>query len=327
VITVALMGALQVAAADAIRPADAEVEFLPVPDLTDHARVREVLARAEAVVGGLPSDAVPMPNLRLVHAVGAGVDHYADGSIPPRASLCNVYEHDQGIAEHVVMFLLALRRDLFGMDRRMREGDWSREGFRFDGMVRELSGVTMGILGLGRIGSALVPFAEVLGMEVVATRSRRPDGPPPAGVRAVYGPEGLDEVLAVADVLVVTLPLSEATSGLIGARELALLPQGALVINVGRGAVIDEWALHAALTSGHLGGAGLDVWYRYPDASGAPCLPANAPLHELPNVLMTPHMSGWTDRTALARWAFIGRNIARAAQGLPLENVVIGPRE
>ncbi len=325
-IHVALMGALQVAAAEAIRPGDVEVEFLPVPDLSDQARVRDVLGRAEAVVGSLPSDAVPMPNVRLIHAVGAGVDHYAEGSIPAHAALCNVYEHDQGIAEHVVMLLLALRRDLFGMDRRMRAGDWSRADFRFDGMVRELSGATMGILGLGRIGSALVPFAQVLGMDVVGMRSRLPDGPPPAGVRAVYGPQGLDEVLTVADVLVVTLPLTGDTTGLIGARELALLPGGSLVINVGRGAVIDEWALHSALKSGHVAGAGLDVWYRYPEASGAPCLPSEAPLHELDNVLMTPHMAGWTDRTALARWAFIGRNISRLARGRPMENVVIGPK-
>lgn len=325
-IRVALMGALPVAAAEVIRPGDVKVEFLPVPDLCDQARVLDVLGRADAVVGLLPADAVPMPNVRLVHAVGAGVDHYAEGSIPTQASLCNVYEHNQGIAEHVVMLLLALRRDLLGMDRRMRAGDWSREGFRYDGIVRELSGATMGILGLGRIGLALVPFAEVLGMNIVGMRSRRPNGPSPAGVRAVYGPEGLDEVLTVADVLVVTLPLTGATVGLIGARELALLPSGALVINVGRGAVIDEWALYSALMRGHVAGAGLDVWYRYPDATGAPCLPSEAPLHEFENVLMTPHIAGWTDRTALARWAFIGRNISRLARGLRLENVVIDPK-
>jgi phosphoglycerate dehydrogenase-like enzyme len=322
VIQVALMGGLQISAEELIRPDGVEVRFLPVPDLEDDVTVRDVLSRAEAVVGALPARSVPMPRVRMVHAVGAGVDHYAADALPKGAFLCNVYEHDQGIAEHVVMMLLALRRDLLGLDRRMRVGDWSRERFRHDGMVDELSGCTMGVLGLGHIGKALVPFARVLGMDVVGMRSRRPDGPPPEGVRAVVGPEGLDELLSVSDVLVSTLPLTGTTEGLIGARELSLLPRGAILINVGRGAVVDQWALHAALTSGHLSGAGLDVWYRYPDGSGAPCLPADAPLHELDNVLLTPHMSGWTDRTARGRWAFIGRNIARIARGERPENVV-----
>lgn len=321
-IEVALVGQLQVEASELIRPADVEVRFLPVPDVSDHRTVLEVLARAQVVVGALPASSVPMPHLRMVHVVGAGVDHIPVDALPEGTFLCNVYEHDHGIAEHVVMMLLALRRDLPGLDRRMRAGDWSRELFRPDGMVREVFGSTMGVLGFGHIGSALVPFARVLGMDLVALRSRRPDTPPPEGVREVVGPEGLDRLLAVSDVLVSTLPLTDSTEGLIGARELALLPKGAIVINVGRGPVIDQWALHEALTSGHVSGAGLDVWYRYPDASGAPCLPADAPLHELDNVLLTPHMSGWTDRTALGRWAFIGRNIARIARGERPENIV-----
>src|SRR5579884_296957 len=140
----------------------------------------------------------------------------------------------------------------------------------------------MGILGLGTIGRAIARRAQAFGLRVWGTRRTAGEVP---GVERVLGPEGLDEVLRVADVLVVTLPLTPATRGLIGARELALLPAGAFVVNVGRGGLIDEAALVDALRAGHLAGAGLDVFEEE-------SLPETSPLWTLPEVILTPHVAG-----------------------------------
>jgi phosphoglycerate dehydrogenase-like enzyme len=111
------------------------------------------------------------------------------------------------------------------------------------------------------------------------------------------------------------------TRGLIGARELALKKRSAMLVNVARGEIVDEDALYEALAGGRLAGAALDVWYRYPAAPG-PTLPARRPFHELPNVLMTPHVSGWTEGMLEARAAVIAGPIERVARGEPPVNLV-----
>lgn len=145
---------------------------------------------------------VPMPRLRTLHVVGVGVDHMPVDALPEEAFLCNVYEHDHGNADHVALVLLALTRDLPGLDRRMRVGDLSRELFRPDGMVRELSGSTMG----------------ALGMDVAALRSPRQEAPPTEDVGEVVGPEGLDGLLAVSDVRFSMQPHTDSMEELVSSR-------------------------------------------------------------------------------------------------------------
>ena len=128
-------------------------------------------------------------------------------------------------------------------------------------------------------------------------------------------------MLERADYLAVTLALTPETRGLIGARELARLKPTAVLINVARGEVVDEDALYDALHRGAIAGAALDVWYRYPTGD-APIHPAHRPFHALPNVLMTPHVSGWTDGMMDARAGVIAENIHRAARGEAPVNLV-----
>jgi phosphoglycerate dehydrogenase-like enzyme len=179
----------------------------------------------------------------------------------------------------------------------------------------ELAGQTLGIVGYGRIGRALARRARAFDMRILAIRR---DVARAVGddLDRLGGLEILHEVLREADHLVVALPLSESTRRLLGARELALMKRTAVLINVGRADVVDPDALYAALAGGRLGGAALDVWYRYP-TDGSPTLPAREPFHELPNVLMTPHVSGWTEGMLQARARLIADNIARAARGEP----------
>ncbi|MEX2536956.1 MAG: 2-hydroxyacid dehydrogenase [Trueperaceae bacterium] len=283
------------------------------------------IERAQVVVTRRwPFDASAAPGVRLIQSIGAGTDSYVRENIPPNAYLCNVYEHEESIAEHVFMTALALLRDLFEMDRELREGNWAKSAMGSDPPRRALRGLTLGVVGFGRIGKALVALANAFGMKVVATRGRSSHSPKPPGVSFLGGPEDKETVLAESDVIVVSTPLNRHTAGLIAARELSLMKTSAVLINVSRGAVVDEAALFEALRSRQIAGAAIDVWYQYP-AGGEQQLPSRLPFHELDNVVMTPHSAGWTNDTVSRRWSEIAFNIDRIARNQTPNNVVFGP--
>jgi phosphoglycerate dehydrogenase-like enzyme len=136
------------------------------------------------------------------------------------------------------------------------------------------------------------------------------------------GPERLDELLGRSDYLAITLPLSAETRCLIDARRLGLMKPSAYLINVARVEIFDEHSLYEALASGRLAGAALDVWYRYPISAGSTA-PATAPFHELRNVIMRPHVSGWTEGMIEARAGVIAENVARTARGENPVNAIV----
>jgi phosphoglycerate dehydrogenase-like enzyme len=256
------------------------------------------------------------PRLRLVQVPGAGLDRIDRSAVPSGTAVANVYGHETGIAEYVLGAMLALSRGFGRLDAALRRGVWESQ-WAADAPAPpawpELAGKTLGVLGYGRIGQAVAVRARAFEMRVLAVRRDAARGDRHAVVR---GPEALDDVLARADYLALTLPLTPATRGLLGARELGLMQSTAVLVNISRGDIVDEDALYAALAARRIAGAALDVWYRYPTGAGA-TLPARRPFHELPNVLMTPHVSGWTDGTLEARAALIAENIRRVAGGEP----------
>ena len=267
--------------------------------------------------------AAAAPRLRLVQVPGAGLDRVDRGALGPETALANAYGHDVGIAEYVIGATLALARELCRIDGSLRQGRWeSVWSGRAVPLWSELAGKTLGIVGYGRIGQAVARRALAFDMDVMAIR-RDASRPDPHRLAYLRGPQALDEVLARADVLALTLTLTPDTRGLIDARALALMKPTALLINVARGEVVDEDALYEALARGALGGAALDVWYRYPQGEAA-TLPAHRPFHTLPNVLMTPHVSGWTEGMMEARASVIAENIHRVARGHAPVNL-IGP--
>ena len=261
--------------------------------------------------------------LKLVQVPGAGLDRIERAAIPAGTWLANAYGHEVGIAEHVVGAMLALTRGFCRLDASLRRGTWESQwaiGVPPPAPSPELAGKTLGILGYGRIGRELARRARAFDMRVCAIR-REVAAADAEGLDFLGGPERLGEVLKRADYLAVTLSLNDATRGLLGARELALMKPGAVLINVARAEIVDEDALHDALARGALGGAALDVWYRYPREPG-PVLPSRRPFHELSNVLMTPHVSGWTEGMLEARARVIAENIGRAGRGEPPVNAV-----
>jgi phosphoglycerate dehydrogenase-like enzyme len=225
----------------------------------------------------------------------------------------------------VIAAMLALTRQFGRLDAALRVGRWESQWAVGDDCPPpwpELAGRTLGILGYGRIGQALARRARAFDMEVLAIR-RDAGRPDPQGLASVRGPEALDDVIGRADHVAVTMALTPETRGLLGERQLRAMKPTATLINVARAQIVDEDALYRALAERRIAGAALDVWSRYPTAPG-PTLPATRPFHELPNVLMTPHVAGWTDGMLRARATLIAENIRRTARGAPPLNLVAG---
>lgn len=259
--------------------------------------------------------------LRLVQVPGAGLDRIDRAALPAGAWLANAYGHEVGIAEYVMAVMLAWTRELGRLDGALRGGTWLSQwavGTPPPPTWPELAGKTLGIIGYGRIGRCLAQRARAFDMTVLATRR---DVSQPDGLVELHGPEALHHVLSRADYVAITASLTPETRGLIGERELAAMKRTALLVNVARAVIVDEDALYQALAARTIGGAALDVWYRYPTAAGV-TWPAQRPFHELPNVLMTPHVSGWTEGMLDARARLIAENVARAARGEPPLNHV-----
>jgi phosphoglycerate dehydrogenase-like enzyme len=222
--------------------------------------------------------------------------------------------HAPAMAETVLAMMLHFARGLDFAVRSQAAGRWDPEPFaQRPGAITEIDGTTLGIVGLGGIGLETARRARALGMNVTAVR--RSGRPAPAGIDLLTGPDALHRLLTVSDYLLIAVPSTSATRSLIGANEMAALRRGAVLINVARGDVLDEDALAAALRSGALRGAALDVFRVEP-------LPPNSPLWTLPNVLITPHVSATTPRFWMREVDLIRDNIARYLAGRALRNVV-----
>ena len=218
---------------------------------------------------------------------------------------------------------LRTRRSFARLDTKLRQGQWESQwalGAPPPPLWPELAGKTLGILGYGRIGRALARRAHAFDVEVCAIR-RDVARSAADGLALLGGLEILDDVLGRADYLVVALPATAETRGLIGEAQLAAMKRTAMLVNVARAEIVDEDALYRALADRVIAGAALDVWFRYP-TDAAPTHPARRPFHELPNVLLTPHVSGWTEGMLRARVRLIADNVERIARGERPENLV-----
>jgi phosphoglycerate dehydrogenase-like enzyme len=245
------------------------------------------------------------PNARWLHMFSAGLDNPVFALLRERGLAVT---HSAGssatpIAHTVVMQIIALCRDARPFALGQTRHQW------LDRDVTDVEGRRMGILGLGGIGSEVARLAPHFGIEVIGLR-RTPRGDEPCETWPVTK---LHDLLPVIDDLVITAPLTEETRNIIGGDELAMLPRGAHLVNVGRGELVDEPALIDALQSGHLGGAALDVFATEP-------LPDDSPLWDMPNVIVTPHSAGATRLAAQRAADVFADNLDRWTHGRPLRN-------
>lgn len=285
-------------------------------------------AEVEATMAAAPVDAVisrtidltaraiaACPTLRVVSKHGVGVANIDVEAATARGIPVYVTPgaNAASVAEMTLALMFCAARRVAWMDQELRAGRWRRVQ---DGV--ELRGRTLGLVGFGQIGRRVAEAALALGMEVAAfDPALRGCASPLAGVRLV---DELDALLPQAQVLSLHVPLTASTRGLLDAARLARLPRGAIVVNTARGPVVDEPALIEALRSGHLHAAGLDTMAVEP-------LPADSPLLQLPNVVLTPHVGGSTPAALDAMAAGAARNVLGWLEGRPAEAAAcVNPR-
>lgn len=240
----------------------------------------------------------------------------------PAVAIHNLHHNAAPVAEMALMLLLAAAKFTLRYDRALRAGDW-RIRYERPAPTVLLEGKTALILGYGAIGRRVAAACRTLGMTTLATR-RRATAPETDDGAEVHPPGALRDLLPRADALIICLPHTPETDGLLGAAELALLPAGAVLVNIGRGRIVDERALYEGLRDGRPHAAGLDVWYSYPpdEAARAAWPPSAYPFHELDNVIMSPHRGGAADETARLRMTALAELLNEAAAGRPMGNRV-----
>jgi phosphoglycerate dehydrogenase-like enzyme len=295
-----------------VTPAGVTVEPIPPEPLEDPGiGAVQVLVppyRSRSVLETLPR----MSGLRLIQTLESGVEWLLP-HLPPGVVLCNSRgRHDAAVAEWVVGVILVMQRRLLEHLDAQRRAEWrdivSSRGWQ-PPFAGDLQGSSILIVGYGSIGEAVEERLRPFEVEIKrVAQHARPD---------VSDPSALAQLVPRADILILLLPLTAATSGLFGSELIGAMKPGALLVNAGRGQVVDRAALIGALEAGRLRAA-LDVTDPEP-------LPADDPLWFAPNLLLTPHMAGDTPRRFRSSWQFVGEQVARLQAGIPLENVVAGP--
>ncbi len=300
-----------------------EHQILDMSDALDQPGERAHYESADVVIGIKLNDSMPVPlKARLFHAPAAGTDAVNTALLPATCTLANCFGHENAIAEYVIAALLMRHVPLASADHDLRQQRWTYWAGRQAALRTELGAQTIGLLGFGHIAQTVAQRAKAFGMRVhVANRS--PVSHPV--VDQSWTLDALHDFMGSADAVVVSLPLTDNTLGLVDAKAISAMRPDAVLMNVGRGAVIDEKALYDALASRQIGGAVIDTWYQYPTPTQAECAPSQYDFAALDNVLMTPHMSGWTAGTVRRRQETLADNIARLSRGEALINVLLGP--
>jgi phosphoglycerate dehydrogenase-like enzyme len=285
----------------------------------DDAERAQTLRRAEALLAWELDKEIPAgaleeaPGLRLVQLLSAGVDSVNFQALPDRLIVAsNAGAYAGAISEHVLAMTLSLAKRLPQRHAALAIGRYDK----WEPLLT-LDGAICGILGLGGIGTATARLMTAFGARVHAiNRTGRTSEP----VECVGTLADLDRVLAVADVLVISLPLTLATRGLIGQRELALLKPSAIVVNVARGAIIDQGALYEHLHAHPQAGAGIDTWWDEP--TGDATFGTDYPFFDLPNLIGSPHNSSIVEGTMLSAARLAAENVRRYLRGEPVNGVV-----
>ncbi|MDA1081731.1 MAG: D-2-hydroxyacid dehydrogenase [Gemmatimonadetes bacterium] len=254
------------------------------------------------------------PGVRWIQATSSGIGEFVRTagyatSMPNTVFTTAAGVHAQPLAEFCVLVMLSFHRKLFSVKRDQQRKHWERFA------STDLRGQTLVVVGVGRVGKEVARMGQTFGMRVVGVK-RSTVGVVPADLHldVLYGPADLPRALAEAQNLVLIAPHTAETARMIGAVELAMLPSGAVFINIGRGALVDESALVDALRSGHLLGAGLDVFEQEP-------LPQSSPLWEMDNVIVCSHSASTTDGENARITELFCENLRRYLAGSPLLNV------
>jgi phosphoglycerate dehydrogenase-like enzyme len=265
----------------------------------DAAAIERALPSADILISGRFDAAMARraTSLKLIICPWAGTENIDRAHVPAGVDVVSSGGPEEAIAEYVLATLVAMRRNLFDADRRLRAGEW-KYGFLADRFVDEVNGSALGMIGFGRIGHEVAKRAAPFGIRCRALTMHPKHAQPPPGIAmdvgALTDTAAIDSLVEWSDAIVVCCELSDATRAMFDARRLARMKPTAILINVARAGVVVEQALFDALRAERIGGAVLDVWYRYPSRRGEQQVPSTCDFAALENVIMTPHYSGWT---------------------------------
>ncbi|MBC8386971.1 MAG: reverse transcriptase-like protein [Actinobacteria bacterium] len=299
------------------KKAKLDIEFI-IPETDERENIKKYLKVVEVVIGGSFSkeDLEKAKKLKLIQIPFAGVDKL-DFSLYknyPNIFICNIHANKNAVAEHAFALILALAKNIVFNDRDLRLGRW--HGFSVKEPTVQLQGKSLGIVGLGSIGWEIAKIGHALGMKVSALKRKieEKDLKKKNILEFLGKKEDLEKVINESDFIVVVVPLTKETSGLIGKKELMLM-KGKYLINIARGAVIDEEALFKSLKEHHLAGAAIDTWYQYPSLEQREVLPSKYDFDKLENVVMSPHTAGYTDRALEENIKSVFDNIVKIYYG------------
>lgn len=292
---------------------------LVFPQTEDVEKLAEAAQGAQVLVGyRLPKVVLDKAaDLKVFLTGAAGLDRSVWENLKgrPEVIVGNSHANALDVAEHALALALDAAKLVSRGDRDLRRGDWT---LRYDDVSGVLmSGKTAVIVGYGAIGRALVDLLRGFKMTLIGVRSSRDAaGRDEQGVQVV-GPQDLDMALSQADFAFVFAPLTPKTRGLLGTKQIGAMKRTAVLVNVSRGAVVDEGALFDALKARRIGAAGIDVWYVYPKgaASAKATKPGNYPFEELDNIVLSPHRASYTERMHKEQWDDVVENIHRVARG------------
>jgi phosphoglycerate dehydrogenase-like enzyme/ribonuclease HI len=300
------------------------LEFI-IPKADEREEIKRYLPEVEVVIGGSFSkeDLDQAKKLKLFQIPFAGVDQLDLSLYKNRKDIfiCNVHANRAAVAEHAFALILALAKNIVTNDRDLRLGRW--HGFSSKEPTIQLQGKSLGIIGLGSIGWEIAKIGHLLGMKIFALKReiKEKDLEKKKILEFLGANKDLEKVIKESDFIIITVPLTQKTKGLIGKKELKLM-QGKYLVNISRGAVIDEEALFKSLEEHYLSGAAIDTWYQYPTNEQKEILPSQYNFHKLKNVVMSPHTAGYSDRALEENIKSVFDNIVRIYYGEEPENQI-----
>ena len=312
---------------------DPQTEALEIlyPRLEDsiHLSAGEEISSAaefQVLINGTPTreHLQASPNLHSLIIPYAGVPLATRALLAdfPGIRVFNLHHNAAPTAEMTIALLMAAAKFLLPIDRTFRQSNWTPRYQTNPSLL--LEGKCALILGFGHIGQRVGRFCQALGMVVIGVRRNAGAALLPGLKAEVHPPQDLNQILPRTNVLIITLPITSETEGWIGAKQLSSMIHGGILVNVGRGPIVDQAALYQVLKDGTLGAAGLDVWYNYPttEEEQQDTPPADHPFHELDNIVMSPHRGGGSRGTERLRMEHLAELLNALQNGAPTQNLV-----
>lgn len=289
-----------------------------VIDFMDKDLIRELLPKQDILVTTSLDESFKKKskNLKAIFMPGAGWEKICVDSVPEGCLVTNSYEHEIGISEYVIMSMIALDRNLINVHNNFSQNKWDYWPQR-NGPYKELSGRTISVLGLGRIGKKVLEMTKAFGMKNYAIEVNQVDGVTIRNLSIVdlCTPENMTSIISISDFFVICVPFIKSTEGLIGKKEIHSMKNDGFIINPSRGPIIKQKDLYHALRFNIIAGAALDTWYNYPKTKDANPEPSDYPFNKLNNVIITPHVCGSTYGTFNRRMKVVAENINNFYEG------------